>query len=396
MNPGTSARNMSGMLKASQHQMNRAALSAESTNSVPARWAELLATTPDRLPVEAGQPDDQLPGEQRLDLEEAVAVDDAVDDGVHVERHPLVGRDGVGRELDLGRLGLVHRRLVAPRAREVVRYAFAWSMASTSSSARLSAQPGLRDVHAGAAHLLQRRDLADDHLGHPRRAEVHRGVAVDHEHDVAERRDVGAAGRRRAEQAAHLRHLAGQADLVVEDPTGAAAAGEQLHLVGQPGAGRVDEPHDRHLLGERRLRRADHLLDGAGAPRPGLDHRVVGDDHGRHALDRAPPGDDAVGRQPGGHGVGQHGVLDERPLVEQQVDALAGRELALPPQLLQPPLVGRHGPLHGVVDLLAHERHATDPATVVVLTTFPYRIRPENSHRNVSRRRRAGGGPGRG
>ena len=46
MNPGTSARKTSGMLNASQHQMKRAALSAESTNSVPARCAELLATTP--------------------------------------------------------------------------------------------------------------------------------------------------------------------------------------------------------------------------------------------------------------------------------------------------------------------------------------------------------------
>src|SRR3954467_1450920 len=35
MNPGTSARNSSGMLNALQVQMNRAALSAESTNRTP-------------------------------------------------------------------------------------------------------------------------------------------------------------------------------------------------------------------------------------------------------------------------------------------------------------------------------------------------------------------------
>ena len=78
-------------------------------------------------------------------------------------------------------------------------------------------------------------------------------VALDHEDDVAERRDVGAAGRRRPEQAADLRHLARQPDLVVEDPPGTAAAREQLHLIGEAGAGRVDEPDDRDLLGERRL-----------------------------------------------------------------------------------------------------------------------------------------------
>ena len=91
-------------------------------------------------------------------------------------------------------------------------------------------------VHAGAAHLLERDPLADDHLGHAGRAEVHRRVALDHDHDVAEARDVGAAGRRRPEQAADLRHLARQPHLVVEDPPGAAAAGEQLDLVGDAGA----------------------------------------------------------------------------------------------------------------------------------------------------------------
>ena len=202
------------------------------------------------------------------------------------------------------------------------RYALAWSMASWSSTARLSAHPDTRDVHPRPAHLLQRGDLADDHLRHARRAEVHRGVAVDHEHDVAERRDVRPAGRRRPEQAADLRHLPGQADLVVEDVPGAAPPREQLHLVGQPGAGGVDEPHDRHLLGERRLRRPHHLLDGPRPPRPGLHHRVVGDDDRRHPVDAAPPGDDAVGGQTRRHGVGQHPVLDERTLVDEQVDAL--------------------------------------------------------------------------
>ena len=84
---------------------------------------------------------------------------------------------------------------------------------------RSVAAPGDGGVHPGAAHLLQRHLLADDHLGHPGRPEVHRGVAVDHDHEVAERRDVRAAGSRRTEQAADLRDLAGQRDLIVEDAT---------------------------------------------------------------------------------------------------------------------------------------------------------------------------------
>ena len=63
--------------------------------------------------------------------------------------------------------------------------------------------------------------------------------------------------------------------------------------------------------------------------------------------------------RPGGSGVGEHAVLDERAGVEQQVDALAGGQLALAADLLQGPLVGRQRSLHGVVDLLTHARHAT-------------------------------------
>src|SRR5204863_4053617 len=56
MNPGTSHRNTSGMLKASQHQMNRAALSDESTNSTPPLAAGLLATMPTGLPSRWANP----------------------------------------------------------------------------------------------------------------------------------------------------------------------------------------------------------------------------------------------------------------------------------------------------------------------------------------------------
>ena len=50
MNPGTSARNSSGTLKALQVQMKRAALSAESTNSTPPLNFGWLATIPTARP----------------------------------------------------------------------------------------------------------------------------------------------------------------------------------------------------------------------------------------------------------------------------------------------------------------------------------------------------------
>ena len=137
-------------------------------------------------------------------------------------------------------------------------------------------------VHPRAAHLLERHLLADDHLGHPRRAEVHRGVAVAHDHDVAERRDVGTARGARAEQHADLRHEPGELHLVVEDATGTAPAGEHQHLVGDARPGGVHEVDHRDAQLERALLDADDLLDRLRAPRAGLHGRVV-----RHDGDRA-------------------------------------------------------------------------------------------------------------
>ena len=147
--------------------------------------------------------------------------------------------------------------------------------------------------------------------GHPRRAEVHRGVAVAHHDDVAEGRDVGAAGRRGPEQHADLRHPARHPHLVVEDPPGAAPAREHLHLVGDPGPGRVDEVDHRQLEAERPLLDPDDLLDRLRAPRAGLDGRVVGHQGDAAAADRAEAGDDAVGAEPLGVPVGEQRLLGE-------------------------------------------------------------------------------------
>ena len=208
-------------------------------------------------------------------------------------------------------------------------------------------------MHLRPAHLLERDLLADHHLRHPRRAEVHRGVAVAHDHDVAERRDVGAAGGARAEQHADLRHGAGEPDLVEEDPPGVAAAGEHLDLVGDARARGVDEVDHRHAVAERRLLDAEDLLDRLGAPRAGLDGRVVGHQRDRAAADRAHAGDDAVGAEAVGLPVGEQRVLGERAVVEQPLDPLAHRQLALLLGLLVVALgTARVGAVEGVADVL--------------------------------------------
>ena len=128
---------------------------------------------------------------------------------------------------------------LARSSREVSRGS-AWQKAIASSSVLHEhvAAAGDGAVHLGAAHLLERHLLADDHLGHARAAEVHAGVALDHHDDVAEGRDVRAAGRARPEEQAHLRHLPAHLHLVVEDAPRAAPPGEHLDLVGDARARR--------------------------------------------------------------------------------------------------------------------------------------------------------------
>ena len=115
----------------------------------------------------------------------------------------------------------------------------------------------------------------------------------------------------------------------MEDLPGAATAGEHLDLVGDAGAGGVDEPDHRHAGAVGLLYRADDLLDRAGSPRSSLHRRVVGHQADRPAIDGRRTGDHAVRRQVAGEHVGVDAVLDERPLVDEQPDPLAGEQLAL-------------------------------------------------------------------
>ena len=210
-------------------------------------------------------------------------------------------------------------------------------------------------MHLGPAHLLQGHGFADHHLRHPRRAQVHRGVAVAHDHDVAEGGDVGAAGGARPEEQADLRHLAGEPHLVVEDPPGAAAAGEHLHLVGDPRPGRVDQVDHRQLQAQRPFLDAEDLLDRLRPPGAGLDRGVVGHQGDAAAVDRGQAGDDAVGPEALLVPVGQGGLLDEGAGVDQPLDPLAHRQLALLLGLL---VVALRPPGEGGLERLREVGHA--------------------------------------
>src|SRR5215212_8312462 len=169
---------------------------------------------------------DQLLGPAFLHLEEGLRVHERVDQLAHVERLVLVRRDLGQPRCGLGGRG--HGWLVAPVRAEVAEIRLGEVDALLVRLDEEVPAPGHARVHPRAAHLLECDSLADHHLGHPRRAEVHRRVAVAHDHDVAEGRDVGAAGGARAEQDADLRDGARQLHLVEEDAAGVAPAREHL------------------------------------------------------------------------------------------------------------------------------------------------------------------------
>ena len=221
-------------------------------------------------------------------------------------------------------------------------------MAALSSGTQQVAAARHLAVHARAAHLLERDLLADDLLGHARRAQVHRGVVLLTMNTTSQNAGMYAPpAARRTEQAADLGDAAGRLDLVVEDLPGAAAAGEQLHLVGDPRPGRVHQVHDgdRPLPGQ--LDDPDDLLDGARAPRAGLHGGVVRHHRHRAPVDRAHAGDHAVGGQVAGQGVGQQAVLGERRRRRPAAGEAARERTACPARRASRGTSGRRRPGRG-------------------------------------------------
>jgi len=163
---------------------------------------------PTRLPVKSCQSRQQLLGEELLHLHPAVLVDQRINHLAHVVAAVGLGRDQVRDGFSSawrpggGGLRLLARSLwheLEVRARKFDRLFVVCDQRVAAAA--------LGAMHACAAELLEAHLLANHDLDHSRRSQVHRGVALDHDHDVAEGRDVSAARGRRAEQDADLRDL---------------------------------------------------------------------------------------------------------------------------------------------------------------------------------------------
>ncbi|GIW71400.1 MAG: hypothetical protein KatS3mg102_0942 [Planctomycetota bacterium] len=183
-------------------------------------------------------------------------------------------------------------------------------------------------MHGGAAQRLGVRLLAGRHLHQGRAGQIDLGLPLDHDHVVGHARDVGPAGGGAAEHAADAgQALARAAGEVAE---GAPAGHEDAALVGQVGAGALDQAYARQpvLLGD--LGQPVALEHAPFVDRPALHRRVVGEDGALGAADQPHPADHGGARHDARHaGAGQRRDLQEPAVgVEQPLQPLAREQLA--------------------------------------------------------------------
>ena len=174
--------------------------------------------------------------------------------------------------------------------------------------------------------------LVGDRLHDVGAGHEHVARALDHDDVIGHRRGVHRAAGTRSEDDRDLRDDTGRQDVAQED---VGVTTERRDAFLDPRATRIVEADDRRPDLHRQIH---DLADLAGVrlrQRPTEDREVLREDEHQPAVDRAMAGDDAVAeivrslRVGRGGPVGHERVeLDERSRVEEQLEALAGRELA--------------------------------------------------------------------
>ena len=210
-------------------------------------------------------------------------------------------------------------------------------------------------VHVRTAELLECHLLTGRHLDDVRAGDEHIADLAHHEDEVGHRRRVHRAAGARTDDQRELRNDAACLDVAVED----------LRVPGQ----RDDALLDARTTGvvdadarapgpQREIHDLGDLLGKDLAERATEDRRVVAEHEHLPAPDRSPPCDDPVATdtpvahvEVGGAMQREHVELGEGAGVEETVDALARRELALG---VLGALSGAT-PMHGVVAAFAQQ-----------------------------------------
>jgi hypothetical protein len=188
-------------------------------------------------------------------------------------------------------------------------------------------------VHVGAAELLERDLLVRHGPHHVGAGDEHVAHPPDHEGEVGDGRAVDRAARAGSEDRAELGDDAG-GERVPQENVGVGAERDDPFLDAR--AAGVIEADDRGAVADGQVHDLADLLRVCLGQRAAEDGEVLGEDVDRSSVDAAVAGDHAVAgvalvRQAEvGGAVGDEAIeLDEATLVQQEVEALAGRELPL-------------------------------------------------------------------
>lgn len=340
-------------MNASQVRTKRAAFSLALMSRQPHELHRLVGDDADRIALDPAEAGEDVRREQGLGLQEFTVVQHVLDRGVHVVRLvrgvrdqrvqlAVLVRDREVRLLGEGRgLGEVVRREVGEQrldvldgvllvARHVVRH------------------PGSGVVGAGAAQLLEADVLAGDRLDDVGPGDEHVRGLVDHDREVGDRGGVDRAARARSHDQRDLRDDTGGVHIAPEDLREEA---QRRHAFLDTGAAAVVDADDRAAGLQREVHHLDDFLTVDLTERAAEDGEVLRVHADGAAVDRAVPGDDTVPVRPvlldpevRRAVPGEFVELDEGALVQQQVHALARRQLALRVLLLHRaggPRVGR-------------------------------------------------------
>ena len=221
--------------------------------------------------------------------------------------------------------------------------------------------------------------LVGHRLHHLRAGHEHVARAFDHDREVGDGRRVDRAARARTQDQRDLRHDAGGQRVAQED-VGVAAERDDAFLDAR--AARIVQADDRRADAHREIHDLADLLGVRLGQRSAENREVLAEHENEPAVDRAVTGDDAVAQvalaveTEVGRAMSHERVeLDERIRVEQQLQALARRQLAAFVLLLD-------------ALLAAAERDSRRAAARAARAPIPSRSRRRSLHRMANSRRR--------
>src|SRR5215203_397812 len=333
--PGTSTNVRSGMLKASQKRTNLAPFTLRFKSGGPRKHGRLVPDDADGSPIEPGEADDEVLGPAFLNFEELPVVDHCL-----YRASNVVG--ALGGVRDKTRQVLVHplRVVARPEVRGALQVVLGQEGEQVAHVVEAGLLVGRREVgyaRSGivggrATEVLEGDVLAGDTLYDVGARDEHVARLLDHEDEVRDRRRVYGTTRAGSDDHRDLGHYTRGEHVAVED-VGVAGQRDDTLLDARPS--RVVDPDSGTTRRDGEIHDLADLLRvdfAQGTPEHG---EVLGKDADLAPRNLTVARDDPIPEGPvllqaevvrAVHPVAVQ--LDERARVEQELDALAGRQLA--------------------------------------------------------------------